>query len=77
MLRKKIAKGVLEFQHDLYSGPAQNEKLLIATYYNSDSIEALREGMFASKYFDAEYGGIKLVYYPALGQTEPYAFLST
>lgn len=39
--------------------------------YRADSIETLREGMFAGKYFDPEAGTFKLVYYPALGQTQP------
>jgi hypothetical protein len=27
--------------------------------------------MYAAKYFDKEAGTIKLVFYPAMGQTEP------
>ncbi len=40
-------------------------------YYNADSLANLREGMFAGKYFDPKNGTFKLVYYPAMGQTEP------
>ena len=39
--------------------------------YHAGSIETLREGMFTGKYFDADVGAFKLVYYPALGQTSP------
>lgn len=68
---EQVTNGVVEFQHNLHSTLNESADLLISTYYHADSIETLRQGMFASKYFDAEYGGIKLVYYPALGQTEP------
>lgn len=40
-------------------------------YYQADSLSTLREGMFAGKYFDRDAGSVKLVYYPAQGQTQP------
>jgi hypothetical protein len=45
--------------------------LLECVNYNADSLEVLREGMYAGKYFDKDAGTSKLVYYPAMGQTSP------
>jgi len=67
----QVNDGVVEFQHNLYANSENNDELLISTYYHADSMETLRLGMFASKFFDSEYGAIKLVYYPTQGQTEP------
>ena len=55
----------------------ENLRLFIAyfflerIYFNADSLETLREGMFAGKYFDKEAGTFKLVFYPTMGQTSP------
>jgi hypothetical protein len=43
----------------------------ITNYYETYNIKTLREGMFAGKYFDKDAGTFKLVFYPAMGQTEP------
>ncbi|MEA3413887.1 MAG: hypothetical protein U9R74_20510 [Pseudomonadota bacterium] len=63
--------GLVQFQHNLYRLDDNGQHLLARVYYNSDSLETLREAMFAAKYFDKEAGAIKLVFYPAMGQTEP------
>jgi len=62
--------GLVEFQYNL-SKTKTNDSLLYRVYYLSDSLETLREGMFAGKYFDKDAGSFKLVYYPTQGQTEP------
>jgi hypothetical protein len=66
-----IANGGVQFQYNLYRKQGDAEQLLQRIYFNADSLETLREGMFAGKYFDAEAGSFKLVFYPALGQTGP------
>lgn len=45
--------------------------MLECVNYNADSTEVLCEGMYAGKYFDKDAGTLKLVYYPAIGQTSP------
>ena len=66
-----MPKGLVQFQYNLYKKQGENRHLLERVYYNADSLETLREGMFAGKYFDKDYGTFKLVYYPAMGQTAP------
>ena len=63
--------GMVEFQHNLYRTANNEEHLLQRIYFTADSLETLREAMYAAKYFDEEAGTIKLVFYPAMGQTEP------
>ena len=68
---KDINDGQVQFQYNLLSKTGDKKQLLECVYYNANNLEALREGMFAGKYFDKEYGTFKLVFYPAMGQTEP------
>ncbi len=68
---KNIENGLVQFQYNLNSTKDGKTQLLERIYYNADSLETLREGMFAGKYFDKDYGTFKLVYYPAMGQTAP------
>ena len=68
---KDIDNGLVQFQYNLYKKDGDKDHLLERIYYNADSIETLRNGMFAGKYFDSKYGTFKLVYYPAMGQTTP------
>lgn len=68
---KNIDNGLVQFQYNLYRKNETKEHLLERIYFNADSIETLREGMFAGKYFDKEYGTFKLVFYPTMGQTTP------
>lgn len=63
--------GTIEFQHNLYSTQANNQHLLERIYFKADSLETLREAMYAGKYFHKTDGTFKLVFYPAMGQTEP------
>lgn len=58
-----------QFQFNLYSTRDVKGRLLECVYYNADSLKALREGMFAGKYYDKDAGTFKLVYYPAMGKT--------
>lgn len=64
--------GIVQFQFNLYQLIAEKEHLLERIYFEADSVETLREAMFAGKYFHADDGVFKLVFYPAMGQTEPY-----
>lgn len=64
-------QGIVEFQFNLLDTAGDTNRLLERIYFTADSIEALREGMFAGKYFDKNAGTIKLVFYPTLGQTSP------
>ena len=66
-----IANGGVQFQYNLYRKQGEQQQLLERIYFNADSLETLREGMFAGKYFDADAGSFKLVFYPTLGQTGP------
>ena len=68
---KDIDNGLVQLQYNLYKKDGDKDHLLKRTYFNADSIETLRDGMFAGKYFDKEYGTIKLVFYPTMGQTTP------
>lgn len=69
---KDIENGLVQFQYNLYKKEAgEDDRLLERIYFNADSIETLRDGMFAGKYFDKEYGTFKLVFYPTQGQTAP------
>jgi len=67
----QMSPGIVEFRHNLNTTSDQAKPRLLQTYYRASSQENLRSAMFASKYFDSKYGAIKLVFYPALGQTEP------
>jgi len=68
---KDVANGVVEFQHSLYGLKNDRLTLLERIYFEANSMEALREAMYAGKYFDPKNGTFKLVFYPALGQTTP------
>lgn len=71
-----LDNGLVQFQYNLFAREGEGKTSLLARfYYNADSLANFREGMFAGKYFDPENGTIKLVYYPAMGQTEPPANL--
>lgn len=63
--------GVVQFQHNLYSLNQEKEHLLERIYFNANSLDTLRETMYAGKYFHKTAGTFKLVFYPAMGQTEP------
>jgi hypothetical protein len=65
------SSGIVEFQHNLYQVIDEKEQLLERIYFQADSLETLREAMYAGKYFHPEAGTFKLVFYPALGQTKP------
>ncbi|MBE8190189.1 MAG: hypothetical protein HAW58_04920 [Candidatus Thioglobus sp.] len=69
---KNIANGLVQFQHNLYELKDAKQVLLQRVYFNANSLPVLREAMFASKYFHAKDGVFKLVFYPAMGQIEPY-----
>ena len=66
-----LDNGGVQFQFNLYRKQGGQQQLLERVYFNADSLQTLREGMFAGKYFDADVGSFKLVFYPALGQTGP------
>ncbi len=66
-----IENGNVEFQHNLYSKQGEKTKLLERIYFKANSLDTLREAMYAGKYFDKENGTFKLVFYPAMGQTQP------
>lgn len=68
---KDIDNGLVQFQYNLYKKEGDKTQLLERIYFNADSVETLRDGMFAGKYFDKEYGAFKLVFYPTMGQTAP------
>jgi len=68
-----IDNGQVEFQYNFYRTQGEKEHLLERIYYHADSLATLREGMFAGRYFDDVMGNVKLVFYPALGQTQPSA----
>lgn len=63
--------GRVQFQHNLYATADGEEHLLERIYFTADSLETLRESMYAGKYFEKNDGTFKLVFYPAMGQTEP------
>ncbi len=68
---KNLEKGLVQFQYSLYKKDGEKNHLLERIYFNAGNIETLRDGMFAGKYFDKEYGTFKLVFYPTMGQTTP------
>ena len=68
---KNIENGLVQFQYNLYKKEGKKSHLLERIYFNAGDIETLRDGMFAGKYFDKEYGTFKLVFYPTMGQTTP------
>ena len=68
---KNLNGGLVQFQHDLYQLMEGKGHLLERIYFQADSVETLREAMFAGKYFHKNDGVFKLVFYPAMGQTEP------
>jgi len=68
---KDIDNNLVQFQYNLYKKDGGKDHLLERIYFNADSVETLRAGMFAGKYFDKEYGEFKLVFYPTQGQTTP------
>ncbi len=68
---KNMDNGLVQFQHNLYQLKKGKEHLLERVYFNADSIETMREAMYAGKYFSKDDGVFKLVFYPAMGQTEP------
>ena len=68
---KDVKNGQVQFQYNLLKTKDSQQKLLERIYFNWEKIETLREGMFAGKYFDKEAGTFKLVFYPAMGQTQP------
>ena len=69
---KNIDNGLVQFQHNLYQLKNDREEhLLERIYFNADSLDTLREAMYAGKYFSENDGAFKLVFYPAMGQTTP------
>lgn len=68
---KNIANGLVQFQHNLYQIKRGDQQLLERVYFNANSLQTLREAMYASKYFHPQDGTFKLVFYPAAGQIEP------
>lgn len=68
---KNTGNGLVQFQHNLYQLKNGKEHLLERIYFNANSLETLREAMYAGKYFHKKDGTFKLVFYPAMGQTEP------
>jgi hypothetical protein len=68
---KDKGNGVVEFQHNLYGLVEGVDRLLERIYFEANSLESLREAMYAGKYFDPKNGTFKLVFYPTLGQTTP------
>ena len=69
---KDLDRGLVQFQHNLYQLEGGKEHLLERIYFQADSLETLREAMYAGKYFHKNDGVFKLVFYPAMGQTEPH-----
>ncbi|CAC9535929.1 hypothetical protein [uncultured Gammaproteobacteria bacterium] len=67
---KNINNGLVQFQHNLYQLEEGKENLLERVYFNASSLGVLRGAMYASKYFHPKDGTFKLVFYPAMGQTE-------
>lgn len=63
--------GGVQFQYNLNKKQSGKTHLLERIYFNADSLETLRQGMFVGKYFDKKDGAFKLVFYPAMGQTAP------
>jgi len=68
---KELQHGVVQFQHNLYETGGEKAQLLERIYFNAKNLSILREAMYAGKYFHPQDGAFKLVFYPAMGQTEP------
>lgn len=68
---KDISNGMVQFQHNLYQRQGEEQHLLERIYFQAGSLETLRTAMYAGKYFHQQDGTFKLVFYPAMGQTEP------
>lgn len=68
---KNVNDGLVQFQHNLYQLDKGKEQLLERIYFQADSLETLRKTMYAGKYFHKNDVVFKLVFYPAMGQTEP------
>ena len=64
------AAGGVRFKHQLYHLDVEKGHVLTTVYFDAMDLKTLREAMFAAKYFDPKNGVFKLVFYPALGQTE-------
>ena len=65
--------GTVVFQHNFYeySKDRSSKNLLFRVYFQSHSMEELREAMYAGKAFNFRDAPAKLVFYPSQGQTEP------
>lgn len=63
--------GGVRFKHQLFAVSGKQQHLLETIYFDADSLSTLREAMYAGKYFHPKDGTFKLVFYPAMGQTEP------
>jgi len=68
---KNLGDGLVQFEHNLYQLKGDKEQLLERVYFHADSVKTLRKTMYAGKYFHKNDGVFKLVFYPAMGQTEP------
>jgi len=68
---KNQADGIVQFQYNFYDESGKQTHLLERVYFQAGSLKTLREAMFAGKYFHPKDGTFKLVFYPAMGQTEP------
>ncbi|MCP4137387.1 MAG: hypothetical protein GY754_40850 [bacterium] len=66
-----LENGLVQFQHNLYQLEDDKKQLLERIYFNAANLKILREAMYAGKYFHKDDGVFKLVFYPAMGQTEP------
>ncbi len=67
----QLEPGLIEFQHNLYENIGSTKRLLKTIFFRAGSLDTIRTAMFAGKYFNTSHGPIKLVFYPALGQTAP------
>ena len=63
-------QGVVLFQHNLYKKSTAKKRLIMQIYFQANSLDELREVMYAGKAFNFSDAPAKLVFYPALGQTE-------
>ncbi|TMP54701.1 hypothetical protein CWB96_18710 [Pseudoalteromonas citrea] len=66
-----LPDGLLEFQHNLYETSNTSTSLISRIYFRANNLKTLRLVMYAGKYFSNEFGPIKLIFYPAMGQTHP------
>lgn len=67
----QITQGVVEIQFNFYEKINNKLTLLNRVYYQAGSLKVFREAMYAAKYFNSNIGPVKLVFYPAFGQTQP------